>query len=60
MDVRRDILWRVYLSFIGMAVLGVFILGKALYIQRIQGNYWRSMSDSMHQRIVELDADRGT
>ncbi len=57
---RRDILWRVYLSFIGMVVLSVLILGKAFYIQRFQGNYWRSMSDSMHQRIVELDADRGT
>jgi cell division protein FtsI (penicillin-binding protein 3) len=43
-----------------MAVLCILILGKAIYIQRFQGNYWRSMSDSMHQRIVELDADRGT
>ena len=60
MEVRRDILWRVYLSFIGMVVLSMLILGKAFYIQRFQGNYWRSMSDSMHQRIVELDADRGT
>ncbi|HUM66662.1 MAG TPA: penicillin-binding transpeptidase domain-containing protein, partial [Chitinophagaceae bacterium] len=60
MEVRRDILWRVYLCFIGMAILCVFILGKAFYIQRFQGEHWRSMSDSMHQRIVELDADRGT
>jgi len=60
LEVRRDILWRVYLSFIGMAVLSLLVLGKAFYIQRFQGNYWRSMSDSMHQRIVELDADRGT
>lgn len=60
MEVRRDILWRVYLCFIGMAVLCVFILGKAFYIQRFEGEHWRSMSDSMHQRIVELDADRGT
>ncbi|MDP4263064.1 MAG: penicillin-binding protein [Bacteroidota bacterium] len=60
MEVRRDILWRVYLSFIGMAILSLLILGKAFYIQRFQGTYWRSMSDSMHQRIVELDADRGT
>src|SRR5215510_947831 len=43
-----------------MAVLCVCILGKAFYIQRFQGDHWRSMSDSMHQRIVELDADRGT
>lgn len=60
MDVRRDILWRVYLSFIGMVVLSLLILGRTFYIQRFQGNYWRSMSDSMHQRIVEVDADRGT
>ena len=43
-----------------MAVLCLLILGKAFYIQRIQGSYWRNMSDSMHQRIVELDAERGT
>lgn len=60
MEVRRDILWRVYISFIGMVLLSLVILGKAFYIQRFEGNYWRSMSDSMHQRIVELDADRGT
>lgn len=60
MEVRRDILWRVYVSFLGMVVLSLLILGKAFYIQRFQGSYWRSMSDSLHQRIVELDADRGT
>jgi cell division protein FtsI (penicillin-binding protein 3) len=43
-----------------MVLLSLVILGKAFYIQRFEGNYWRSMSDSMHQRIVELDADRGT
>jgi len=60
MEIRRDILWRVYLCFIGMVLLSMLILGKAFYIQRFQGEHWRSMSDSMHQRIVELDADRGT
>lgn len=60
MEIRRDILWRVYLCFIGMVLLSMLILGKAFYIQRFQGDHWRSMSDSMHQRIVELDADRGT
>lgn len=43
-----------------MAVLCVLILGKAFYIQRFEGEHWRSMNDSMHQRIVELDAERGT
>ena len=60
MEIRRDILWRAYLCFIVMVLLGMLILGKAFYIQRFQGDYWRNMSDSMHQRIVELDAERGT
>lgn len=60
MEVKRDILWRVYLGFLVMVLLSVFVLGRAFYIQRFQGSYWRSMSDSLHQRIEELDADRGT
>lgn len=60
MEVRRDILWRVYLSFLGIIVLSLLVLGRAFYIQRFQGNYWRSMSDSLHQRFVPVDADRGT
>jgi len=60
LETRRDILWRVYVSFLGIVVLSLLILGKAFYIQRFEGEHWRSMSDSMHQRIVELDADRGT
>lgn len=60
MDVKKDILWRVYLGFIIMALLGIVIIGKAVVIQQVEGNYWRSMSDSLHQRIVETDAERGT
>jgi cell division protein FtsI (penicillin-binding protein 3) len=59
-DVKKDILWRVYLGFILMAIVGTCILGKAVYIQQVQGAYWRGMSDSLHQKIVELDAERGT
>ena len=60
MEVRRDILWRVYLSFLGIIVLSLLILGRAFYIQKFQGSYWRSMSDSLHQRFIPLDAERGT
>jgi cell division protein FtsI (penicillin-binding protein 3) len=59
-EIKRDILWRVYLSFIAIVLLSFVVLGRAFYIQRVQGSYWRSMSDSMHQKFVELDAERGT
>jgi cell division protein FtsI (penicillin-binding protein 3) len=59
-EIKRDILWRVYLSFIGIVFLSLVVMGRAFYIQRIEGDHWRSMSDSMHQKVVELDAERGT
>lgn len=60
MDVKRDILWRVYLSYIVMVAICIAIIGKAFYIQQIQGNYWKGLSDSLHQRIISIPAERGT
>lgn len=60
MEVKRDILWRVYLCFLGIVMLCLFVLGKAVYIQRVQGSYWKSLSDSLHIKQNELDAERGT
>ncbi len=60
MDVKRDILWRVYLSYILVVVACVAIFGKAIYIQQVQGSHWRSLSDSLHQKIDDIEAERGT
>src|ERR1700759_4300072 len=60
MEIKKDILWRVYVCFIILAAVCVFVIGKAFYIQQVQGAYWRSMSDSMHTRIEEVEAERGT
>jgi len=60
LEVKRDILWRVYLSFLGIVAFGLFILGKAVYIQRVQGDEWIAMAQKQQQRIIDIDADRGT
>ncbi|MFT3749671.1 MAG: penicillin-binding protein [Agriterribacter sp.] len=60
MEVKKDILWRVSLCFLGIVALSLFIIGKAFYIQQVQGEYWKSMSDSLHLSYRTLDADRGT
>jgi cell division protein FtsI (penicillin-binding protein 3) len=59
-EIKRDILWRAYLSFLGVVVFSLFVLGRAFYIQNVQGEHWRSLSDSLHQKYVGLDAERGT
>lgn len=60
MEIKKDILWRVYLCFIAIALVCACVIGKAFYIQQLQGAYWRNTSDSMHTRIEEVDAERGT
>ena len=60
MEVKKDILWRVYLSFIVMIALGALVLGRAFYIQRVEGKFWSRMGDSLHLKYMPLDAERGT
>jgi cell division protein FtsI (penicillin-binding protein 3) len=60
LEVKKDILWRVYLGFIGIVVLSLLVLGRAVYIQQVQGSYWKSKSDSLHTRMMPLEAERGT
>jgi cell division protein FtsI (penicillin-binding protein 3) len=60
MDVKKDILWRVYLCFIIMVVLCSVIFGKAFYIQQVQGKHWRSLGDTLHLKWEEVEAERGT
>ena len=48
------------MSFLGITILSMIVLGRAIFIQRIEGNHWRSMSDSLHRRFVPLTAERGT
>ena len=60
MEIKKDILWRVYLSFLGMVILGIIVIGKAFYIQQVQGNFWTNMDSSMHLKYLPIEAERGT
>ncbi|MEP7256475.1 MAG: penicillin-binding protein 2, partial [Ferruginibacter sp.] len=60
MEVKNDILWRVYLCFLGIVLLGAVVVGRAFYIQQVEGKYWASMGDSLHLKYFPIDAERGT
>jgi cell division protein FtsI (penicillin-binding protein 3) len=60
LEVKRDILWRVYLCFLGIVVFSIAIIGRAVYIQQVQGTYWIGQAREQQQRFVEIDAQRGT
>ncbi len=60
MDVKKDILWRVYLCFLAIVILGFMVLGRVVYIQNVEGEYWREMGDSLHIKYQPILAERGT
>ena len=60
MEVKRDILWRVYLSFLGIVAFSAIIIGRAVYIQQAEGPYWIAQAKEQQQRFVEIEAQRGT
>jgi len=60
LDIKKDILWRVNLCFLGIIALGAVIIGRAFYIQKVQGDYWMSMSNKQHLKYIDIEAERGT
>jgi cell division protein FtsI (penicillin-binding protein 3) len=58
-DVRKDILWRVYLVYFTIFFFGLMIVAKIMYIQFKEGDRLREIAES--QEIVELtlEANRG-
>ncbi|MEO7561398.1 MAG: penicillin-binding protein [Ferruginibacter sp.] len=49
-----------YVCFLCIVVLSIFVIGRAVYIQRVQGSFWKSMGDSLHLKYLPIDAERGT
>ena len=53
-------MWRVYLSFLGIVILGLIVIGKAFYIQQVQGDFWTKMDNNLHLKYLPVEAERGT
>ena len=60
MEVKKDILWRVYLSFICLMLVGLAILGRVLYIQQAEGSKWLAMAKAQEQKFFDIQAERGS
>lgn len=59
MDVKRDIRFRVYLSFTGIVLLAAAIIVKALMIQVKEGKELRAQAEEAHTRKETLLPERG-
>jgi len=59
MNIRTDILLRVYIAF-GLIVFFAFaVLFKLFHLQLAEGKKWRAMADSLSTKYVNVEAVRG-
>lgn len=58
-DIRKDIMWRVYITYFFMLLLAVAILGRIVYIQFIEGDYYREISKQNSVKEFKIEAVRG-
>lgn len=59
MNIKKDILWRAYLTFFLVGMLGVLVVWKAASIQLKEGDYWGAMADSLTTTYVNIESTRG-
>ncbi len=59
MEIRKDILWRVYLIYFIICLFGVAIISKICIIQFSEGDKWRAQAESFSTKIFEIEAVRG-
>jgi len=59
MDVRKDILWRVYVIYFFICLLGIGIIYKTFQIQTLEGDKWRSLAETATTEVHKIKAVRG-
>ena len=59
MDIKNEILWRIYTVMFILIAVAMVIFGKAVYIQTIQGEKYLSLADSLYIDYRPVVADRG-
>lgn len=58
-DVKKDILWRVYLMYALMLLFAISIIGRILFIQFAEGEKWKEKSKEQSIKYFKIEAIRG-
>lgn len=59
MNIRTNILLRVYAAFGFILLFAFAVVGKLVHLQVVQGDKYRAMADSLSTKYVEVEAARG-
>lgn len=59
MDIRKDILWRVYLLYFVVLVFGIAIVARVVYIQLTESDSLAMIAQEKEFKFFSLEANRG-
>lgn len=59
MNIRTDILIRVYVAFGLIVLLAFAVLFKLFHVQVVEGKKWRKMADSLSTKFIKVEPARG-
>ena len=59
MKLRKDILSRVYLVYVGITLFALVILAQTFNLQMVEGDEWRKKEESLTRKFREIEAVRG-
>lgn len=59
MSLKKDIVWRVAVVYLGLLILGIAILGRVIYLQFIEGDKWKEMAVKQTLKDFVIDPHRG-
>ena len=60
MDIKNEILWRLYAVMLVLVVVAMVIFFKAAQIQTAEGEYWREKNQKMNLAYRPVIAERGS
>jgi len=58
-EIKKDILWRVYLVYLGILLMALAIIGKAFYIQFSEGQELIARAERQELKFFSIEANRG-
>jgi len=59
LNIKSNILFRIYLIGALCTIFGIAVLGKVYQIQTYKHGYWKSLADSLTTNVFEIPAERG-
>ncbi|MBI4931265.1 MAG: transpeptidase family protein [Bacteroidetes bacterium] len=59
LDVRKDILWRIYLVYLFIFLIAGFIIARVIKIQFSEGEFWKQRANELTLHYANIEAMRG-